>query len=138
MKSTFALQQAFQQTQVATPGGGDAETALQAFSQTAVHAASQVSTVDTAVQQARQEIAQAQTAFQQQVQTLSRSVSAIGGRIDATLAEGGQLQQIRANLNSVSDQVQALRSLGDPTQVTERINLITSLDNRLQRLEQIA
>ena len=65
-------------------------------------------------------------------------MSAIGGRVDATLAEGGQLQQIRANLNSVSDQVQALRSLGDPTQVTERINLITSLDNRLQRLEQIA
>jgi hypothetical protein len=135
MRSAFTLQQAFQQTQVATPGGGDTETALQAFSQTAVRATSQVSGVDAAVQQVRQEIGQAQTNFETQVQSISRSVSAIGGRIDATLAEGGQLQQIRSNLNSVNDQVQALRSLGDPIRVNERINLITSLDNRLQRLE---
>jgi hypothetical protein len=135
MKAAVSLQQNFQQSQVATPGGGGEEIALQAFSNTAVRANSEVSGIGSQVQQVVQQVAQVQTTFQQQVQTLQQSVTAIGGRMDATLAEGGQLQQIRSTLNVVNDQVQALRSLGDPSTVTERINFIASLDNRLARLE---
>lgn len=135
MKGAVTLQQSFQQTQAATPGGGNAEIALQAFSNTAVRAGSEVAGVGTQVQQVQQQVAQVQATFEQQVQSLSKSVTALGGRMDATLAEGGQLQQIRSGLNIVTDQVQGLRSLGDPSKVTEQINLITSLDNRLMKLE---
>ena len=135
MTAAVDLQQSFQTAEVANVGGTTQEVAFQAFAGTAVRADSEVAGVTAAVQQVEQSVQQVQSSFGQQVTSIQQSVGALGGRLDATLASGGQLEQIRSNLTLVTDQVQALRSLGDPTQVTQRLNLITSLDNRLQRIE---
>lgn len=137
MKAAVTLQQSFQQTQVSTPGGGAEEIALQAFSSTAVRANSEVSGVGSQVQQVQQQVSAVQANFAQQVQNLQQSVTALGGRMDATLAEGGQLQEIKKGLNVVTDQVAALRSLGDPRQVTQQIQQISVLNTRLASLEAI-
>ncbi len=124
MRSAFTLQQSFLQAQAMTPGAATEEVALQAFTSTAVRADSQVADVGAQVRQ-----------VQQQVATVQQNVSALGGRLDSTTAEGGQIEQLRAGLNLVSDQVQGLRILGDPSRVSERINFIDSLNNRLERIE---
>lgn len=135
MKATVGMQQAFQQSEVATPGGDGGEMVLQAFTDTAVRAGSKVAGVGAQVNQFEVQLEQVQASMATQVTTVQQSLTALGGRLDATLAEGGQLQQIRSGLNVVTDQVMALRGIGDPSIVTERINFISSLDNRLARLE---
>jgi hypothetical protein len=135
MKSAVALQQSFQQSQVSTIGGAGDEVAFLAFTNTAVRADSQVAGVDAQLRQVQQQVQDVQTTLGQQVAAVEQSVGALGGRVDATLAQGGQVDQLRNNLTLVSDQVQALRALGDPSAVSERLNIITSLDNRLQRIE---
>jgi hypothetical protein len=135
MKSAVSLQQSFQQAQVSTIGGAADEVALLAFTNTAVRADSQVAGVDAQVRAVQQQVQEVQETLGQQVAAVEQSVGALGGRVDATLAQGGQVDQLRNNLTLVSDQVQALRALGDPSVVTERLNIITSLDNRLQRIE---
>ncbi|HEX6557856.1 MAG TPA: hypothetical protein VF021_00295, partial [Longimicrobiales bacterium] len=135
MKATMTLQQAFQQTQVSTPGGADSEIALQAFSNTAVRAGSEVAGVGSQVQQVQQQVQQVQTTFDQQVQALSQTVSAIGGRMDATLAEGGHIQRLNSDLKVVQNQVAALGMLAqEPTQVVAQIQQIGSIRADVDRL----
>jgi hypothetical protein len=125
MRAAVSLQQSFQATQVATAGGGTEEVALEAFTSTAVRADSGVAGVNAQVQQ-----------VQQQLATVQQNVNALGGRVDATLTAGGHIDQLRANIKNVGDQVSALRALGDPGFVSDRINMVSSLENRLIRLEQ--
>jgi hypothetical protein len=135
MKSAVTLQQSFQMSQISTPGGGSEEVALQAFTGTAVRADSAVSGVNAQVQQVQAQVLQVQNAMQQQFAAVQQNVTALGGRLDATTSAGGQIDQLRSNLNNVSDQVSALRALGDPSTVNNRLNFIDSLDNRLTRIE---
>jgi hypothetical protein len=136
MTSALILQQNFQQAEVMTAGGKETEVAFKAFANTAVRADSQVADVGKQVANVKQQVDSVQASLDNQVAAIQKNVSAIGGRVDATVASGGQLDQIKNNLNLVTDQVQALRMLGDPSSVTERLNLVLSLDNRLQRIEQ--
>ncbi len=124
MKSAVTLQQSFQQAQLTTPGAAAEEVALNAFTSTAVRADSAVAGVNAQVLQ-----------VQQAVQLAQQNISSLGSRLDATAATGGQIDQLRANLTTVTDQVHALRALGDPTVVSDRLNFISSLDNRLTRIE---
>jgi hypothetical protein len=135
MVSAFELQQSFQQAEVRAIGGATPEVAFKAFANTAVRADSKAADVGRQVDRVKQQVDGVQASLDSQVADIQRSVSSIGGRVDATVASGGQLDQLKNNLSLVTDQVQALRMLGDPTNVTERLNLVLSLDNRLQRIE---
>ncbi len=135
IRSAVLLQHSFQQSQAASVGGGEGEVAFRALTDTGVRADSAVADVQAAVGRVESDLASARQSTNLEFSSVRQSVNALGGRLDATLAEGGQLQTIRSNLTLVTDQIQALRSLGDPSAVTERLNLITSLDNRLARLE---
>ena len=123
MKSAVTLQQSFVQAQAAAPGAATQEVALQAFTSTAVRADSQVSDVDAQVRQ-----------VQQQVAAVQQNVTALGGRLDATTSVGGQLDQLQSTVNTLNTQVGGLSTL-DPSNISERISFIASLDNRLVRLE---
>lgn len=72
---------------------------------------------------------------QQQMAAVEQNVTALGGRLDATTSAGGQLDQLQSGVSLLRDQVSGLRALGDPSVVTERINFIASLDNRLAAIE---
>ncbi len=135
MKSAVSMQQSFQSSQVSVLGGGTEEVALQAFATTAVRADADVSGVRAQVQQVAQQLQQFQSSTQQTFSSVQQNVTALGGRLDATVSAGGHIDQLRANLTNVTDQVQALRQLGDPSVVNERINLVSSLENRLTRIE---
>jgi hypothetical protein len=135
MKSAVTLQQSFQAAQVNVLGGGADEVALQAFTTTAVRADSGVEGVNEQVKAVTQQLQQFQSSTLQQFSNVQQNVTALGGRLDATVSSGGHIDQLRANLSNVSDQVQALRALGDPTFVSDRINLVASLDNRLTKIE---
>jgi uncharacterized protein YlxW (UPF0749 family) len=124
MKSAVTLQQSFVQAQASVPGAATEEVALQAFTSTAVRADSQVSGVDAQVRQ-----------VQQQMAAVQQNVSSLGSRLDATTSAGGQLDQLQSGVSLLQDQVGGLRALGDPSIVTERINFIASLDNRLAAIE---
>jgi hypothetical protein len=124
MKSAVTLQQSFVQAQASVPSAATEEVALQAFTSTAVRADSQVSGVDAQVRE-----------VQQQMAAVQQNVNSLGSRLDATTSAGGQLDQLQSGVSLLQDQVGGLRALGDPSIVTERINFIASLDNRLAAIE---
>jgi hypothetical protein len=135
MKSAVTLQQTVQQAQFAVLGGGFEEAAFEAFANTAAKADSQVVDVGTQVRALTWQVEEVQAQAQQQVATVQQNVRALDGRLEATLAEGGQLRQVQQQLQVVNDQVQALRMLGDPSQVNQSLQMIGAFDARIAMLE---
>jgi hypothetical protein len=62
------------------------------------------------------------------------AVNSFDGRLDATLAEGGELQRFRSDLEFVTQQVNVLQNL-DVQDVQTKMVEVVGLGNRLQALE---
>jgi hypothetical protein len=137
VKAAVSLQQAVQQAQFAVIGGGRDEVAFEAFAGTAAKADSQVIDVQTRVARLDAEVEAAQAQIHQQVETVQQNLMALDGRLEATLAEGGQFRQVQQQLDVMNDQVRALRRLGDPTDVSKSLELIGAFDARIAMLERI-
>lgn len=135
VRSAVSLQQTVQQSQNSVIGGGFEEAAFEAFANTAAKADSQVVDIGAQVRQLDSQVEAVQAQMQQQVAAVQQTVSSLDGRLEATLAEGGQFRQVQQRLEVVNDQVQALRGLGDPSDVNQAVQLIGAFDARIAMLE---
>jgi hypothetical protein len=135
VKSAVTLQQTVLQSQHGVVGGGFEDAAFEAFANTAAKADSQVVDVEARVRDLGVQVDAAQAQVEQQVSGVQATIRSLDGRLEATLAEGGQFRQVQQQLAVVNDQVQALRMLGDPSNVNESLQLIGAFDARISMLE---
>jgi len=77
--------------------------------------------------QARSDI----SAFQKEINGVKVNVGSLGGRLDVTLAEGGQLHTLQAQLQTVSDRVNILNTF-DVIDVQSKLAQITTLARQFE------
>ena len=98
-----------------------------------------VATVNTAVGALQTQVAQTQQNFSdigKQVTTLQTNLTSTGTRLDAALADGGVIHNLQADVSAVKGQVGTLQLLNlNPTDIKTKLDLVTSLDNRVGVLE---
>jgi uncharacterized protein YukE len=120
-------------------GAASQGVAFHAFTQTATRGDASVAAVNDAISAVQQQVAQAQQNFAdvgKQVATLQSSISANGARLDAALADGGVIHNLQADVSVVKGQVGALQLLNlNPTEIKSKLDMVTSLQNRVGLLE---
>jgi hypothetical protein len=113
--------------------------AFQVFTHAATRGDASVAGVNDSIDGVQKQVAQAQKNFSdvsKQVSTLQVNLTANGARLDAALAEGGIIQNVRADVNTVKAQVGTLQLLNlNPTEIKSRFDLVSSLENRVGMLE---
>jgi hypothetical protein len=137
VQDAASIQQVLGGVQGTGVGGPGPDVAFEVFTDAATRADTDVAGVKGQVAALQEQVGQVEENFASitnDVSNLKGSVGTLGGRLDATLTEGGQLQVLRQNLDTVSKQVSVLRDL-DPSSVREKMLLVDSLSNRVENLE---
>lgn len=137
VQDAASIQQVLGGVQGTSAGGPSRDVAFEVFTDAATRADTDVAGVKGQVAALQEQVGQVEENFASitnDVSNLKGSVGTLGGRLDATLTEGGQLQVLRQNLDTVSQQVRVLRDL-DPSSVREKMLLVDSLSNRVEHLE---
>lgn len=137
VRNAVSIQQSLESAQAAGFGPEDQQVAFEVFTATAVQADTGVEVIKqglSTLQQQLQTVQQSFSGISGEVVQLKTSVSSLGGRMDATIAEGGEIQRLRSDLATVSQKVEVLRDL-DPTSVRTKLIEVESLTNRVNNLE---
>lgn len=129
-QDAIRVQQTQDYVQSATIGRADDETAFEMLTSAVVGQDTGFADFELRVAAVSETIA----TFESDVADLKNSVSFIDGRVDATLAEGGELQQVRADLSTISQQVETI-GIMDVSQVQSGLVELQGLSNRIQALE---
>jgi hypothetical protein len=135
IQDAINVQQVVDTAQAAAIAAPPQTVAFEAFAESAVRSDSSVAGVQQDLASLQQQVSAVQ-AIGASVSSLQQSVSALGGRVDAAIGAGSDLQSVRADLNTVKQQVQHFQAL-DVSDVTSKLGLVTSLDNRLSKLERV-
>ncbi|GAK58623.1 hypothetical protein U27_05597 [Candidatus Vecturithrix granuli] len=148
IKNAVNIQQTLEIGQTTAFGAPGREVAFEVFTDTTVQADNNVAAVKSELIVLQQKMSEVEGTFgninnkvsnlesniNNKVSKLESSVGSLGGRLDVTLAEGGEFQRIRADLSTVSRQVEILQGL-DPSIVKTKLIEIDGLSNRLAKLE---
>jgi archaellum component FlaC len=139
VQNAVNIQQSLENTQAAAFGPGDQQVAFDVFTATAVQAGTGVEEIKqglSALQRQLQSVERNFSGVSGEVTRLQTSLSSLGGRMDATIAEGGEIQRLRSDLKTVSQKVEVLRDL-DPSSVRTKLIEVESLTNRVTNLERL-
>ena len=131
VKAAVSLQQTVQQAQLSVIGMVQDAAAFEAVANTATRAGSEVGDLDKNVSLLSERV----EGVLRQVGDVQVNLGTLGGRLESTLAEGSEFRQLKQQLDVVNDQVNALRGLGQPSEVSRRLEMIRAFDARLEILE---
>ena len=131
-QDALRVQQTQDYIQSATIGRTDDETAFEILTEAIVGPDTAFAAVESQVNA----VSQAIEGFETEVADLRNSVSFIDGRVDASLAEGGELQQVRSDILSVNEKVGALQNL-NVTEVQTGMIELQGFGTRIQALERL-
>jgi hypothetical protein len=113
--------------------------AFKVFTQAATRGDVSVAAVNAAVSAVQSQVAQVQgniSDVTKQVSTLQVSLTSNGAKLDSALADGGIIHNLQADVSTVKGQVGTLQLLNlNPTDIKSKLDLVTSLDNRVGLLE---
>ena len=139
---TQAVQSAIKMEQtVGAASGATANqgVAFEAFTQAATKGDASVAAVNDAVSAVQKQVTQVQQSYtdvNKQVSSMQSGLSANGARLDAALADGGIIHNLQADVSAVKGQVGTLQILNlNPTEIKTKLDLVSSLDNRVGVLE---
>jgi hypothetical protein len=140
---TQAVQNAIQVQQtlgaVSTATQAKPAIAFEAFTQTATRGDASAAAVSDALSSMQKQVTQVQQTFtdiNKQVATLQGAVGIHGARLDSALAEGGIIHNLQSDVSAVKGQVGTLQVLSlNPTEIKTKLDLVTSLENRVGTLE---
>jgi hypothetical protein len=135
MQDAINVQQVMDAAQTAAIGAPAQAIALEAFAESAVRADTEVADVKESVAALEQQVGEVQV-IGSNVASLQQSVSTLGGKVDAAIGTGSDLQNVRSELDSVKQQVQHFQAL-DVTDVTAKMGQIVGIENRLSNLERV-
>jgi hypothetical protein len=145
-QKAVALQQTLIVSQATSFKAGPRETqtalTVDLFTEPAVQSAgvqqrtqSQIAAAQASTNQAIENVKQTVTQdVSHQVGALGQQVATLGGRVDATLAEGGDLHVLKSTLNTLGGKVDALHQL-DPNDVSDKMSMVSNLTLRIESLE---
>jgi hypothetical protein len=144
VSEAVTMQQAMEVSQATALHAPSQNVTVRAFTQSYVRADAAATVARQEVQAARTEtnqaIATARVELQQSINssvgTLTQQVGSLGGRLDATLAEGGDLRRLQSTVSSLSGKVDAMRDL-DPSNVQAKLVEFEGIKNRLEGVERV-
>ena len=133
MQDAITIQQALETAQGIVPGVPDQEVAFEAFANVASRGDAKVAGVDKELNDLKEKMSQMEESIvdaNSGIGALQGSVGTLNGRVDATLAEGGAIQQLNSKLETVTQQVGVLKNL-DVIEVQDKLSEIRVLNDNL-------
>jgi chaperonin cofactor prefoldin len=137
MQNAVRVQQTLETVQVASGNAPGQAIAFEAFSDSASRSQSAGSEVAGTVTQLQQRLTQVETHtgnLTQQLTSLNTNVGTLGGKLDATLAEGGIVHTLQNSVKTVAQQVGAFQGF-DPVATQQRLGDVNNIDARVKLLE---
>ncbi len=137
MQNAVRVQQTLETVQVASGNAPGQAVAFEAFSDTASKSQTTSSEVAGTVSQLQQRISAVENStgsLSQQFTSLSTNVGTIGGKLEATLAEGGLVHTLQNSVKTVAQQVTAFQGL-DPVATQQKLADVNAIDSRVKLLE---
>ena len=110
--------------------GNDGQTVFKALNDALLRPEAESASVEDTVREATQSV----ELIGSSITELKNTVRFMEGRLDASLSEGGELQRMRADLNSVAQQIGSLQAL-DVADVQAKLEDFQLIGSRLQALE---
>ena len=137
VQDAIEIQQTLEQSQQTGLGITKPEAAFQVFTGAAGRAGATDARVTEDISVLQKQLDELKTSVNRvdkDVGTVKGSLGTLGGRLDATLAEGGQVKVLESSVKNVEQQVQVLSQL-DPEVLRTKIIEIDGLNNRISNLE---